>query len=688
MSTKRLVCGAGACLAAAAVGSSSLATPPTLELVITRDVSGSAVPGCPGEVIASSGPVQIENPSIDSNGNVIVRAYLDTSGAFGNMATTVDRAIVLYGGPPSSSNPMHLIARDGTGSWPHLPNVNNWVTQPVGFIKGLSALPSVTPGGTLFVSAGMNGAGATSANNSGFWTGVDGSVAQVAQLGFLPGPNGNAPGTNGALLSGQQVGPFSVLSLNLDTFNNHCNDAGQVVFYSKLRDGDVTPGIDDDAVFLGSPSGMALMARRGMTGMSGIHDPDAKMGASPQYGLYLNHQGEVAYIAPLEEGTGNGVSAGDKWCIWTSLGGTFRAIAREGDPTPWDSSLTFGPDGRGSGFIPFAQLGQPMSGNRSYYTVITLGGAAITGINDQVLAKYHWDAATSTGTWTPILRAGDACPLVAHAVWAGYGVNFNNTHCSSNDGLTIAVKLNDDGSGLSGIIHPADPLNPTTSNDDALVYRSPAGQLRLVAREGALLTDFGSPANLPGLPADARFSELSNNLFSGGSPHGNARGQMVFFETITGTGINAPSADHPADFNDHCLFAWDPNDGLILLGQTATTSLTFNGAPGTAIGFDVIAGATGEGTGLSLSNSGWVAFRARDAFGNHSIYRTLLGHCGSADFNHDGDVGTDADIEAFFACLSGNCCAACEGADFNYDGDVGTDADIEAFFRVLGGGGC
>ncbi len=51
---------------------------------------------------------------------------------------------------------------------------------------------------------------------------------------------------------------------------------------------------------------------------------------------------------------------------------------------------------------------------------------------------------------------------------------------------------------------------------------------------------------------------------------------------------------------------------------------------------------------------------------------------------------TDADIEAFFACLSGNCppppCASV--ADFNGDGDTGTDADIEAFFRVLGGGQC
>jgi hypothetical protein len=59
-----------------------------------------------------------------------------------------------------------------------------------------------------------------------------------------------------------------------------------------------------------------------------------------------------------------------------------------------------------------------------------------------------------------------------------------------------------------------------------------------------------------------------------------------------------------------------------------------------------------------------------------------------ADFNADGDSGTDADIEAFFACLSGNCCATCGSADFNGDGDSGTDADIEAFFRVLAGGSC
>jgi hypothetical protein len=64
--------------------------------------------------------------------------------------------------------------------------------------------------------------------------------------------------------------------------------------------------------------------------------------------------------------------------------------------------------------------------------------------------------------------------------------------------------------------------------------------------------------------------------------------------------------------------------------------------------------------------------------------------CGTSDFDGDGDSGTDADIESFFACLSGSCCGTCYGggADFDADGDTGTDADIEAFFRVLAGGSC
>jgi probable HAF family extracellular repeat protein len=87
----------------------------------------------------------------------------------------------------------------------------------------------------------------------------------------------------------------------------------------------------------------------------------------------------------------------------------------------------------------------------------------------------------------------------------------------------------------------------------------------------------------------------------------------------------------------------------------------------------------------AISDSGLIAGQVMN--GGQSFAVLLVPGC-SADFNNDGDTGTDADIEAFFACLAGNCCAACGSADFNGDGDIGTDADIESFFSVLGGGSC
>jgi hypothetical protein len=67
-----------------------------------------------------------------------------------------------------------------------------------------------------------------------------------------------------------------------------------------------------------------------------------------------------------------------------------------------------------------------------------------------------------------------------------------------------------------------------------------------------------------------------------------------------------------------------------------------------------------------------------------------VNRCGYADFNCDGDVGTDEDIQAFWHCLAGDCppCPCSSTSDFNGDGDPGTDADMEAFFRVLAGNAC
>jgi hypothetical protein len=109
--------------------------------------------------------------------------------------------------------------------------------------------------------------------------------------------------------------------------------------------------------------------------------------------------------------------------------------------------------------------------------------------------------------------------------------------------------------------------------------------------------------------------------------------------------------------------------------------------------FDASGSSTGALVVTNFQSSGTARFQCDafngcgDTLSSAAALRVAVCTC-SPDFNNDGDVGTDADIEAFFACLAGNCCPACGSADFNGDGDVGTDADIEAFFRVLAGGRC
>jgi autotransporter-associated beta strand protein len=152
----------------------------------------------------------------------------------------------------------------------------------------------------------------------------------------------------------------------------------------------------------------------------------------------------------------------------------------------------------------------------------------------------------------------------------------------------------------------------------------------------------------------------------------------------------------PANLVLHLNYAPSSSDKFWLITSTNTMGVA-NLTTGTFAGLP-------EGATVTLGTFGVHTYSAQisynanydtglvDHSGNDVVLYNITHNqvCGSVDFNCDGDVGTDADIEAFFACLAGTCppppCT--NNADFNDDGDVGTDADIESFFRVLGGGPC
>ncbi len=208
----------------------------------------------------------------------------------------------------------------------------------------------------------------------------------------------------------------------------------------------------------------------------------------------------------------------------------------------------------------------------------------------------------------------------------------------------------------------------------------------------------------------------SNRALSGTNPVGNLR--KVFRESdpvpvglgpdYDGLAFLAPinywvDGDGRVAFfvtlNDFTRSIWiEQADGslLPLVKEFTTIDVSGNGSDMRLISNIIPVGASAssdDGRRTAFNTSGDIVFRLKFSDGSEGIFTTAAAPpapCGSADFNCDGDIGTDSDIAAFFACLSGSCPASpcTSSADFNGDGDTGTDADIESFFRVLSGGSC
>jgi hypothetical protein len=219
------------------------------------------------------------------------------------------------------------------------------------------------------------------------------------------------------------------------------------------------------------------------------------------------------------------------------------------------------------------------------------------------------------------------------------------------------------------------------------------------------------------------------DLLAGGSSGGLARyhpetlSWTTFGSGIIGTMINLPGGDvivggsgasqlfrfSPADNTSTPIAGLGSNDGVGALaylgpnqllvggsitsaGGTPTTNLArLNLDTGVWSGFGTDTAGTGiDGEVTSLTALPHNDFLMGGDFTRAGTVTTAFAArwiATSADYNHDGDPGTDQDIGSFFQCLAGNCCPLCS-TDFNGDGDLGTDQDIEAFFRVLGGGSC
>jgi hypothetical protein len=175
------------------------------------------------------------------------------------------------------------------------------------------------------------------------------------------------------------------------------------------------------------------------------------------------------------------------------------------------------------------------------------------------------------------------------------------------------------------------------------------------------------PAGLSDSFADGIWNDASFTYVSGYAYDSGGHGVALLWERP-----HPPSVVQP------------PASQAVLAGQPLTLSVSVTGAgPFTYQWSRANTNASGN-----LSNGGPIS-------GATTAALTIAPTTGSAP-GSDGDAGTytvtvtnaagSTTSTAIVAVLGAP--RTCGSADFNADGDIGTDADIEAFFRVLAGGGC
>jgi hypothetical protein len=347
------------------------------------------------------------------------------------------------------------------------------------------------------------------------------------------------------------------------------------------------------------------------------------------------------------------------------------------------------------------------------YTPTSTAGIGLTGeceITDVVEEPQdpHQDRATllAVGTATTVnnafvpflLRVDKATGAPVFAKFYGTDNTANSTH---GDGLAVSYDLS---GAVDGYIFDGRSSFPTPSPTSNLVIKVDMAGLSVIW--GELFPSFG--------PCHACIRTSSSNMLIAGAAllagthiasdnTPDVRGVLI----DSGTGSQSWSFDYGLGLDrgngvDIAGTPLDPDVGPIIVG-TGGTSAAQNGylvkariATGSSGGCEIPEPAPPRSSfeiGAEFTSQAVQDFRVIGTLLNSEDLQTVNAcvhpqpPC-NADFNGDGDVGTDADIYAFFQCLAGNCCPTCGPADFNGDGDVGTDADIRSFFSVLAGGPC
>ncbi len=340
----------------------------------------------------------------------------------------------------------------------------------------------------------------------------------------------------------------------------------------------------------------------------------------------INASGQIGLFATI---AGPGVTATNNQGIWWTQPGSLQLVMRLGDPAPGQSGFTYAsttvPNLSDSGLMAYAASIRPSGGGsiESLWTISPTSPAAAFALGftqaPGLEAGTQWNAFNAP-------QINQSGVMAFRAILSG--TNAGNSHwigtpsalsLVGRDGFPTGVLAGVNFSGLfneyrinsSGTYAFRSSLTGTgvtTSNNQALWSRSPAGVLTLVARTGD---------QAPQLPSGVTISSIT------GDPELDRSGRLAYRASLAGPGIDST--------NNNAIFIFD---------NGTTTVLARRGDPAPGLPADVLLDGSFQ---LTFGGGGSIALRAQlrgagvNSSNNSAIWKrvgngpfTLLAREGSA----------------------------------------------------------
>jgi len=433
-----------------------------LELVIQR---GDPAPGAgPGVTFTTTGFSPL-NPAI-ADGLVAFRSPLLTPGGVGGglfKETPLDLRLVALGGMQA-------------------PGLPAGVTMGVGE-------PAFNPPGNVVFGSFLSGTGITANNDESIWTDRAGPLALLVREG------NRAPGTT--LVFGAGSSRFAPGGLREFTTNAQ----SRVLVHANLS-GRGVDDLNDEALYVEGPNGLALLAREGAqapgqaTGIRfGAGVGDAFDEIVP---LVLSNAGVALFQARI---AGANVNATFADTLWTNRSGAPRLLVRgrslgstpKGDPAPGFANRTF------LGFTNFARINQT---SRVAFVGVVEGAPGTTDSDFGIFSDRAGALALVVGDGTPV---GDQP-----------GVLFGRTTATNSYEL---LALNDS----NHVYFTTAVRGAVPAGTAGLFVSAPSGQVRTVLQTGDAI-------DLTGDGSDVR---TLSTFFVGGVNRDGVIALSLFFSDFT-----------------------------------------------------------------------------------------------------------------------------------------------------------